>query len=143
MKIITALSFVLGTVFFGTAIAGDDHKTATAPADYLKMENPYSVDDIDDGDLKSAKKIYKRKCKKCHGKTGDGKGSAADDMEIKPTAFNEAGYLEKKKDGQLFWIMKEGSEGTDMEPFGPGSDVNLSEEELWKVITYMRKEFTQ
>lgn len=143
MKIITALSFVLGAVFFGTAIAGEDHKIATAPADYLEMENPNDVDDVDDGFLKSAKKIYKRKCKKCHGKAGDGKGSAADDMEIKPTAFNEADYLEKRKDGQLFWIMIKGSEGTDMEPFGPGSDVNLSEEEIWKVITYMRKEFTK
>ena len=47
MKIITALSFVLGTVFFGTAIAAEDHKIATAPADYLEMENPNDVDEED------------------------------------------------------------------------------------------------
>jgi mono/diheme cytochrome c family protein len=63
-------------------------------------------------------------------------------MEIKPTAFNEPGYLASRKDGQLYWISLEGSEGTDMEPFGPGTDANYSEEELWQVITYIRSSFT-
>ena len=143
MKVITALFVVLGTVLFGPAVADAEHKTPTAPPEFLEMSNPYDVDDVDEDFLKSAKKIYKRKCKKCHGTKGDGKGSSADDMEIKPTAFNEPGYLESKKDGQLFWITLEGSEGTEMEGFGPGTDVNLSEEEVWEVITYIRSSFTR
>ena len=142
MKVTSALFIVLGIASFGSALAEGEHKTPTAPAEFLEMTNPYDVDDVDEDVLTSAKKIYKRKCKKCHGTDGDGKGSSADDMEIKPTAFNEPGFLASRKDGQLYWISLEGSEGTDMEAFGPGTDVNLSEEELWQVITYIRSSFT-
>ena len=95
MKIVTALFVVLGAVLFGPAVAdgGGEHVTPTAPAEFIEMTNPYDVDDVDEDFLKSAKKIYKRKCKKCHGTDGDGKGSSADDMEIPPTAFNDSGYL--------------------------------------------------
>ncbi|MCK5003204.1 MAG: cytochrome c, partial [Gammaproteobacteria bacterium] len=60
-----------------------------------------------------------------------------------PTAFNESGYLEGRKDGQLFWIIENGSKDTEMSDFGPGSDVNLSEDDIWKVITYIRSQFTK
>ncbi len=122
--------------------AADDHQTPTAPAEFLEMENPVDEDDVDDAFLKSAGKLYKRKCKKCHGTDGDGQGSAAEDIEIKPTDFTVAGYMEEKSDGQLFWIIRDGSEGTEMEAFGPGTDVNISEEDIWNLISFMRAKFT-
>ena len=79
---------------------------------------------------------------KCHGVEGDGQGSAAEDIEIKPTALNAPGYMDDKSDGQLFWIMLVGSEGTEMEGFGPDSDTGLSEEKLWELVSYMRATFT-
>ena len=137
-------SLLLGAVFaaatFSPALA---HETPTAPADWLAKENIYTEDDIDKAFLKKAKKLYKRKCKKCHGPKGDGKGSAAADLEIKPPPFNAPGYMADRKDGQFFWIMMEGSKGTDMEAYGPGTDVNLSEEQLWQLISYMRSAFTK
>ena len=84
------------------------------------------MDDIDEGFLKKVGKLYKRKCKKCHGTEGDGKGSAADDMEIEPTAFTAPGYLKSRVDGQLYWILEKGSANTEMKAYGPGTDVNLS-----------------
>ncbi len=144
MKIKLIKSLLLGAIFttatLSTAFA---HETPTAPADWLTKENVFSEDDIDKAFLKKAKKLYKRKCKKCHGPKGDGKGSAAADLEIKPPVFNAAGYMADRKDGQFFWILMNGSEGTDMESYGPGTDVNLSEEQLWSLITYMRSAFTK
>ncbi|HHB93236.1 MAG TPA: c-type cytochrome [Thioploca sp.] len=143
MKIV--LSYLLGIVFLSLNIAviAAEHVTPTAPADYLAMESPIDMEDVDDDFLKKYKRLYKSKCKKCHGMEGDGQGSAAEDIEIKPTAFNVAGYMESKKDGQLFWIIKNGSEGTEMESFGPDSDAGLSEEKLWGLIAYMRSNFTK
>ena len=142
MKLSTVLCTVPAIVSLAAvSVMAQDHVTPTAPADYLAMESPFEVDDEDV--LKAAKKIYKRKCKKCHGTSGDGEGSAADEIEIKPTAFNVAGYFEKKKDGQLYWIIEKGSEGTEMEAYGPGTDTNLSEEEMWKLVTYMRATFSE
>jgi|TARA_B100001964_G_C14014933_1_gene501122 mono/diheme cytochrome c family protein len=121
----------------------EERRIPVAPADYLKMENPFDVDRADEGFLKKAGKLYKRKCKNCHGKDGDGKGSKAEFFEIKPAAFSDPGYLKGRKDGQLFWILMNGSEGTEMEPKGPGSRENFSKEELWSLIVYMRKKFTR
>lgn len=68
MKVLNIFSVVAGAIFLlsGTVVNAAN-KTATAPADYLAKTNPYDVDDMDDI-KKSAKKLYKRKCKKCHGK---------------------------------------------------------------------------
>lgn len=142
MKISTVLCAVPAIVSLtAVSVMAQDHVTPTAPAEYLAMENPYELDDEDV--LKAAKRIYKRKCKKCHGTAGDGKGSAADEIEIKPTDFTTAGYFEKKKDGQLYWMIELGSEGTEMEAYGPGTDVNLSEEEMWKLVTFIRATYSE
>ena len=103
---------------------------------------PINYEEVDEAFLKQTGKLYKRKCKKCHGENGDGKGSKAEFFIIKPAAFSTPGYLAKRKDGQLFWIMMNGSEGTEMEPVGPYSDVGLSEENLWQLIVYLRRTFT-
>jgi mono/diheme cytochrome c family protein len=145
MKLSTVvLCAVPAFVFFATApVTAQDHETPTAPADYLAKENLFDVEDEDEDVLKAGKKIYKRKCKKCHGTDGDGKGSASEDIEIKPAPFNAPGFLDEKKDGQLYWIVENGSEDTEMEAYGPGTDTNLSEEDMWKVITYIRSKFSE
>ncbi len=143
MKIASVL--ILGSIFFVITMAGaaDEHQTPVAPEEYLNMENPIDADDLDDDLLKKVGKLYKRKCKKCHGSEGDGKGSAAADIEIKPTAFNAPGYFEEKKDGQLFWITLNGSDGTEMKGFGPDSDAGLSEDQLWELVVFIRESFTK
>ncbi len=142
MKAVQSL-VVLFVFLFAVSIAqAGDHKIPDAPAEFLAMENPIDFDDLEGMPLKRVKRLYKNKCKKCHGTEGDGQGSAASTMEIKPTAFNAAGYLESRKDGQLFWITMHGSKGTEMKAFGPGTDVSLSEEEIWKLIGFLRANFT-
>jgi len=142
MKVLNVFSLVVGATFLLSGTVANAAEIATAPADYLAKTNPYSMDDLD-GFKKAAKKTYKKKCKKCHGSSGNGKGPGAEDMNPAPTAFNAAGYMAGKKDGQLFWIIEKGSKDTEMSSFGPGSETNLSEDDIWKVITYMRHEFTK
>ncbi len=145
MNVARNLIIGLGAVIFAlsTAQAAGPHKTPVAPAKYIAMENPIDVDDLEGRTLKKVKRLYKSKCKKCHGTEGDGKGSAAEDMVLKPTDFTVSGYMEDRKDGQLFWIISAGSKDTEMKAFGPGTDVNLSDEEMWKLVAYMRKAFTK
>jgi mono/diheme cytochrome c family protein len=145
MKQASVMSFVLGTIFLVATmtISAEEHQTPVAPQEYLDMENPIDEDDVDEEFLDKNRRVYKSKCSKCHGAEGDGEGSAAEDIEIKPTAFNVPGYLEDKSDGQLFWVILYGSEGTEMEGFGPDSDAGLSEEKLWELVSYMRAKFTR
>lgn len=143
MKTSIALACIAGILFLTVAWADGEAErpVPSAPAEFLAMENPYDVDDVDDDFLKSSKKIYKRKCKQCHGSDGDGQGSAAEYLSTRPTAFTEFGYFEERSDGQLYWIVLQGSEGTEMAAFGPGTDANLSEDDVWKLVTYLRSSF--
>jgi mono/diheme cytochrome c family protein len=145
MKQASVVSLILGFVFFVFSVAApaQDHQIPVAPQEYLDMENPIDEDDVDDDFLKKASRLYKSKCKKCHGAEGDGEGSAAEEIEDpKPTAFNTPDYLEGRQDGQLFWIIMHGSEGTEMNEFGPESDAGLSEEKIWQLVSYMRAKFS-
>lgn len=143
MKLASVLS-VLGIVLLSSTMAlAGDHKTPDAPADFLSKESPVKAEEADEAVLKAGGKIYAKKCAKCHGESGDGKGSAAGEMVIKPTALSAPGYMAGRKDGQLFWILMNGSPNTEMKAFGPGSDQNYSEDELWQVIAYMRSTFTK
>lgn len=133
----------LALFIFTSVVAGEVHTIPDAPQEYLSMENPIDYQEVDEDFLKETGKLYKRKCKKCHGVEGDGKGSKAEFFIIKPAAFSTPGYLANRKDGQLFWILMNGSEGTEMEPVGPYSDVGLSEEQLWQLIAYLRRTYTR
>ena len=130
---------ILGVFFTSVASAGE-HQIPTAPQEYLDMKNP--VVEMDKQLLKTTGRLYKRKCSKCHGKKGDGKGYHAETIEIKPVAFSTPDYMASRKDGQLFWIMQNGSDGTEMVPVGSGTDIGLSEEQMWQLIFYLRKTFT-
>ncbi len=123
--------------------AEQKHTIPTAPPEFLVKKNPVSANEVDAKFMKKVARLYKRKCRSCHGVEGDGKGSKAEFFQIKPAAFNTPGYLEKRKDGQLFWILMNGSKDTEMEAKGPGSRDNFSERELWSLIIYLRKTFTR
>ncbi len=74
-------------------------------------------------------------CKACHG--ADGKGLPKE-LELKgplPRNFTDQQWQAARTDGELFWILKNGSPGTDMAPFIP---LVLSEEEAWQVLLYVR-----
>ncbi len=136
LGIITALAMFIAVPLVLVANAAD-HKTPTAPKDYLDMKNPLaSAKDA----VARGEELYMKKCKKCHGEKGDGKGSGAKDLEIKPVAFTKD-YLGGRADGQLFWIIEKGSANTDMDAFGPGSEANMSKDDIWKMISFIRDKY--
>jgi len=83
------------------------------------------------------KKIFEGKgtCFNCHGKSGKGDGPAGKVLNPGPRNFTNCKFHKKRKDGELFWIIKNGSPGTGMVPLIPSA---ISEEEAWKVIAYER-----
>ena len=142
VKLAAALTASFFLLTASMAMAGfKPPKLPDAPPEYQKMKNPYKPKKK--SIVKDGEKWYKRKCKKCHGEEGDGKGSAAEDNAYESTDFTKPGYLKSRSDGQLFFMIKAGSKGTDMEAFGEGSETNISDDDIWKIITFMRKEFTK
>ena len=78
-------------------------------------------------------------CRACHGQ--EGKGILGPDIEpgsLKgplPRNFTDKAWQARRTDGELIWILKNGSPGTDMGPFIP---LVVTEEEAWQLILYVR-----
>jgi mono/diheme cytochrome c family protein len=104
-------------------------------AQSFKNPFPPSTEQIANG-----KKIYEGKayCSACHGLEGAGgtSGGRVTPSEAEPpTNFADAAWQAARTDGEIFWILKHGSHGTDMAPYMP---LYISEEEAWAIVTYLR-----
>lgn len=126
---------ILGPLILAWPLAAyaGDFQTPTAPESFLKMTNPISpTTDL----LKEASTVYESKCSKCHGDKGDGKGSATKGLDVKPRNYTNKTAMEKIPDGQLFWIIANGSdpEATEMGAYKK----KLSEEQMWSLVHFIR-----
>lgn len=99
-----------------------------------KMKNPIapSPDAIAKG-----KTVYEGKgtCIKCHGPAGAGDGPFGKNLKPSPRSLTNVEWAKSRTDGELFWIIKNGSPGTGMVSLIP-SDIN--EDDVWHVIHYVR-----
>ncbi len=90
--------------------------------------------------LQKGKALFEGKafCRACHGSEGKGLGMELDYSTFKgplPRDFTDKMWQQARTDGELFWILKNGSPGTDMASFIP---MVLTEEEGWQVLMYVR-----
>ena len=107
-------------------------KKDKAPAELYKKAEDASPEIIAEG-----KAIFEGKgtCVNCHGKEGNGQGPAGKVLNPGPRDFTNCKFHKKRKDGEMMWVIKNGSPGTGMVPLIPAT---ISEEEGWKVIAYER-----
>jgi mono/diheme cytochrome c family protein len=74
-------------------------------------------------------------CATCHGRDGRGLGDIQGLRGKLPRNFTDQAWQAARTDGELFWILKNGSPGTDMAPFIP---LVLTEDEAWQVLLFVR-----
>jgi mono/diheme cytochrome c family protein len=129
---------VMASVFGLSAASAERHMMAPrVPPDKLAearaLQNPLpdSPDIVEKG-----KALYEGKgaCFNCHGKSGQGDGPAAVGLNPSPRNFHHHGFWRHRTEGELFWVIKNGSAGTSMIGFGSV----LSDDEIWSVIRYLR-----
>lgn len=108
------------------------------PADQRKIAktwtNPFPATNEN---IKKGKDIFHGKgfCVTCHGKNGKGLGHIPGLRGKLPRNFTDKSWQAVRTDGELLWILKNGSPGTAMAPFIPKV---LTEEEAWYVLLYVR-----
>ena len=98
------------------------------PEEYRGITNPSPADDA--SALEGGQTIWAQ-CGGCHGMNGEGNPA------IQATAFNgdNSGY----QDDYLFWRLRTGGETGPAGSIMPAySEEQLSDDELWQVITYLR-----
>ena len=133
--LLTALTFVGAIV---VSAEERDPLQARVPKDQLsdakQMKNP--VAKTKENILKG-KALFEGKgtCFNCHGKEGKGDGPAGQILNPSPRNFTNCKFHKKRKDGELFWVIKNGSPGTGMVSLIPAA---ITEEEAWTIINYER-----
>ena len=108
--------------------------TGKAPAELYQRENPLAANRAN---RRAGKKLYEDlsnpSCMVCHGEKGEGNGQLSGQFEPRPRNFACAATVDGIPDGQLHWIIKNGSPGTAMPSFAYFED-----EEIWQLVLYLR-----
>ena len=124
-----------GGGFLGTGICPQIRKTVQAPDNILTQRNPIEKNRemLYAGESLFQIESQPTACKICHGVTGNGLGLMAQGLNPPPRNFTCRSTMESISDGQLFWIIRNGSPGTGMHAFK-----NLKDREIWQIVRYLR-----
>ena len=125
-----------GQGFAGKGFCPQVRATAQAPDDISEKPNPlepsreviYAGESLYQGDVQPVA------CKICHGVNGNGLGIMAQGLNPSPRNFGCKETMQEVSDGQLFWIIRNGSPGTGMPAFK-----SLNDREIWQIVHYLRK----
>ncbi|MDH3451375.1 MAG: c-type cytochrome [Gammaproteobacteria bacterium] len=109
--------------------------TGQAPAAVFNTTSPLAPNARD---VAAGRKLYEGAadtgCHLCHGIEGDGQGPLATQFEPPPRNFACAKTVIGIPDGQLYWIIKNGSPGTAMPSFN-----HLRDQQIWQLVMYLRQ----
>jgi mono/diheme cytochrome c family protein len=130
-------------LFFGLLAVGSEASdpeilNPRVPSDQIEEArawvNPFpsTKENIEKGKTLFHNKAF---CVTCHGKDGRGYSDIPGLVGKLPRDFTDTVWQAARKDGELLWILKNGSAGTAMAPFIPRV---LTEEEAWYVILFVR-----
>lgn len=119
-----------------SGICPQKRNTPTAPKPFLMMTNPLepTLENLRDGEMLFEIDARPTACKVCHGFGGDGLGIIFERLQPKPRNFTCYYTMEDISDGQIYWIIKNGSPGTPMPSFGA-----LSDRQVWQLVLYVRQ----
>ena len=109
--------------------------TVPAPDEFLKLKNPLKLDskNLFAGESLFHTDAQPTACKICHGSTGNGMGMMAPGLNPPPRNFSCSETMKDISDGQMFWVVKNGSPGTGMTAYK-----SLTDEQVWQIILYLR-----
>jgi mono/diheme cytochrome c family protein len=144
LKAIAAYLFALGD-----RVA--QSRMITPPASYAGLTSPLKLPTtLPGGDaphgwpdwvasgLQEGKEIYIERCQTCHGCAGNGLGTYGGTLSVTPADYKQEPFR-SMPDDQFFWHVSEGLPGTVM----PTWKLELSEDQRWKVIAYIRQTFSR
>ena len=118
-----------------SGVCPQPRKTQQAPAEFLEKVNPLpaSAEHVQAGKKLFMETARPLACMNCHGAQGNGAGALGAGLIPPPRNFTCGATMRDIPDGQLFWIIKNGSPGTGMMPFS-----GLPDDEVWQLIQYVR-----
>ena len=109
--------------------------TELAPDGFLELKNPLTAnsENLIAGEAFFHTDAQPTACKICHGLTGNGMGMMAPGLNPPPRNFTCLETMKKISDGQMFWVIRNGSSGTGMPAYQ-----GLGNKHIWQLILYLR-----
>ena len=89
------------------------------------------------GEVAAGKRIYERLCVGCHGQDGRG-GSMARMLAVAPRNLADSAYMQGRQVAQLFHVIKDGGAGSGLSTAMPAFGSQLTEQEIWDTVAYVR-----
>lgn len=120
-----------------SGICPQNRTTRNAPSRYVTKKNLLSdfSENIEAGKQLYYKDAKPTACSLCHGIRGNGNGRLARGLNPPPRNFTCAELMDTISDGQLFWVIKNGSRGTAM----PIHRETLTDKQIWQLILFIRQ----
>jgi len=148
MRVAIRTTAWIGLASMLTACAGSTDSTSTisgqcpqprftgkAPENIYNLVNPVTADQAN---IAAGRRLYEKdanpSCPVCHGIKGDGQGPLSKQFDPPPRNFACAMTVKGIPDGQLFWIVRNGSPGTSMPDFR-----TLRDEQIWQLVLHLRQ----
>lgn len=104
------------------------------PEEYEDLQNPL---ESTAANLTEGETVYRTECALCHGESGTGDGEAGVNLDPAPTNIARFAQMRMASDDFLFWTLSEG--GGVIGSAMPAFKQNLSEQQIWQVILYLRQ----
>lgn len=82
--------------------------------------------------------LFQHYCVACHGVSGDGDGYNAEQLDKEPAELSSKKFILKKKDSQIYRVIKFGGQGVKKSHLMPVFGHTLSEGEIWSLVAYVR-----
>ena len=119
----------------GRGICPQTRTAPPAPKKFAQKKNPFAsnAENFIKGESLYQWTAEPNPCKTCHGPEGNGLGMMAHGLQAMPRNFTCSETMKEISDGQMFWIIRNGSGGTGMPAFK-----FLTDDEIWKLILYIR-----
>lgn len=124
-----------GTGTGPSGVCPQPRTTKRAPGKFRNLTNPLPDNAAN---IKAGETLYQQtaqplECFNCHGTKGDGQGPMGAALNPRPRNFTCGETMKDISDGQMFWIIKNGSQGTGMMAFS-----NMPDNQIWQLIHYIK-----
>ncbi|MEQ8694443.1 MAG: c-type cytochrome [Gammaproteobacteria bacterium] len=108
------------------------------PIEYSGARNPFSIDVVT---ISTGRALYQANCASCHGTTGMGDGEMANALNPSPALLAYMIQMPMAVDEYMLWSISDG--GVAFDTAMPAFKEILTQDEIWKIVSYMRAGFPQ